>query len=76
MSQFQIFLRVAHHLEKIVPGQHDFALLNEFELQVTAHVTDDPDVHRDVRVLPSFSKFSRRRKRFRVRVLEVRSVQH
>jgi|AntAceMinimDraft_5_1070358.scaffolds.fasta_scaffold66887_1 hypothetical protein len=41
--------------KKIVPGQLDLALLYVLELQASAHVKDDPDVHRGVRVLLSLS---------------------
>jgi hypothetical protein len=42
-------------VKKIAPRQLDLSLLHVFELQATAHVKDDPDVHRGVRVLPPSS---------------------
>jgi hypothetical protein len=38
--------------KKIVRGQLNLSLLHVLKLQATAHVKDDADVHRHVRVLP------------------------
>jgi hypothetical protein len=43
---------VVHHNRKPAPGPHDPSLFHILKLQATADVKDDPDLHRDVRVMP------------------------